>query len=79
MSEGKSLKRDVFDLFYGVNETTRSGGGKLKMKMGKLRPAMKDMENIAARVKETGDAKLLAYFEKLLNRPTDIAPPPRPN
>lgn len=79
MSEEKSPKQEIFDLFYGVQETVRSGGGKPKMKMAKLRTSKDDMDKMEARIKETGDEKLLAYYQKLRMRSVNIAPPPRPN
>ena len=70
-----TLKHEIFDLFYGKRMVTRSGGGKIKNKMSRLNPSLEDINFIKNKIK---DKKLMNYFNKLLNRDTRIAPPPRP-
>ena len=67
-------KSDIFDIFYSVQNTTRSGGGKLKSKMARNNVSTKQLIILNSMT----DTKMLKYYEKLRDRKSDIAPPPRP-
>lgn len=70
-------KQSIFDVFYSVKETSRSGGGKNHKKMSSNNVSLEKINLIKKSL--NGDKDMLKYFEKLHNRPKNIAPPPRPN
>ena len=75
MDENKShTKQSIFDVFYHIKDTSRSGGGKIHKKMTRRDVSLEKINS----VKKTLDKPLLKYFEKLSNRPSNLAPPPRP-
>jgi len=69
-------KAEIFDLFYGPQKASRSGGGKVKTVIGRKRPTFLAMQALRARIQD--DAALLAYFDGLRDRDPQIAPPQRP-
>jgi hypothetical protein len=71
-------KGQIFDLFYSKQDVVRSGGGKVKSKMTRRTPTNIEISELEKRVNDFGNSKLTAYFQKLKNRKSDIAPPPRP-
>ena len=72
-----TTKQEIFDLFYKLQDTSRSGGGKLKSKMSRC-DVPKTSQDVML-LKINSDTKLLTYYNKLLNRSSDLAPPPRPS
>lgn len=70
-----NTKKDIFDIFYGVKDTSRAGGGKIHKKMARKSVSNEKIESI----RKTLKPPLLTYFEKLANRDCKLAPPPRPN
>lgn len=70
-------KQEIFDLFYKIQPTTRSGGGTSKNKMARCAVSKQDQDTMLSKIKD--EAKLLAYYNKLLTRDVTIAPPPRPD
>jgi hypothetical protein len=78
MSENNQVTKSIiFDLFYGQQDVVRSGGGKLKSKMTRKTPSLDKIKEMEKKVKE--NKALFSYFEKLRDRKSNIAPPPRPN
>jgi hypothetical protein len=78
MSENNPVTKSIiFDLFYGHRDVVRSGGGKLKSKMTRKTPSLDKIKEMEKKVKE--NKALFSYFEKLRDRKSNIAPPPRPN
>jgi len=69
-------KGDIFDLFYSKQDVVRSGGGKVKSKMTRQCPTLKQVTALENKIKD--NKKLLKYFVKLRDRKAGIAPPPRP-
>jgi len=69
-------KGDIFDLFYAKQDVVRSGGGKVKSKMTRQSPSLKQVNALESKIKD--NKKLMKYFVKLRYRKSDIAPPPRP-
>ena len=75
MSEiNQHTKQSIFDIFYIIKDTSRSGGGKIHKKMARRNVSIETINS----VKKTLDPPLLKYFEKLSNRQCNLAPPPRP-
>ena len=68
-------KHAIFDLFYSPQDVTRSGGGKVKTKMTRNNVPLASLKKIEQYIE---DPKLKSYYEKLRDRPCNIAPPPRP-
>lgn len=84
MSESKVVimqnmtKGEIFDLFYSKQNVVRSGGGKVKSKMARKSPSLTTIKAMQKRVKKDDNKKMIQYFDKLLKRNPNIAPPPRP-
>jgi hypothetical protein len=69
-------KQEIFDFFYSVQQVSRSGGGKPKAKMTRR----SDIPLIAIdNLKKMITSDNMDYFNKLLNRDPNLAPPPRPS
>lgn len=71
-----ATKQKIFDLFYQPQSAVRSGGGKVKTKMMRCTVTKNAQTEILSQI--NNDVDLLAYYNKLLNRSANLAPPPRP-
>lgn len=71
-------KREVFDLFYSMQQVSRSGGGALHSKMTRNSVSSENQLKMEKQLRELNDVDLLAYFVKLRDRNPKIAPPPKP-
>ena len=78
MTDIEYTKSIIFDIFYSAHETSRSGGGKLKTKIGRNQVSFEKIIMIKNILKNSDDDTLLIYFQKLESRDPGIAPPPRP-
>lgn len=71
-----TTKQEIFKVFYWKEQKSRSGGGKLALKMTR-RTVTKDIQDETI-LKIGDDAGLLKYYNKLLTRDPSLAPPPEP-
>lgn len=71
-----STKQEIFNLFYGPRQVCRSGGGTVKSKMTRLCPTFEEQATLKEKIK--ADKTLIDYYEKLLLRDPNLAPPPKP-
>lgn len=79
-SETKLSKQVIFDMFYQKQTVSRSGGGTQRKKMCRVTVTPENINSMECAIKQDPKSKeLLAYYIKLKNRKTSIAPPPRPN
>jgi hypothetical protein len=69
-------KQEIFDLFYQRQLTSRSGGGNAKTKMTRCTVTKEAQTTMLSKIND--DIDLLNYYNKLLNRAANLAPPPRP-
>ena len=69
-------KSEIFDMFYGISQVSRVGGGKPKAKMCRRTVTFDKIE--VMKLKIIDDVELKYYFNKLQTRQKDLAPPPKP-
>jgi len=74
--KGELTKQSIFDLFYAPRMVTRKGGGTQRKKMTRQSVSAEDLASMEKTL--DGNAKLSKYYNKLKDRSSKIAPPPRP-
>jgi hypothetical protein len=76
----KMSKVLIFDLFYGVREVSRSGGGKKKNKMTRLLVSKKAQDKMVGEIKKSDNVDFyMKYYLKERDRgpsPNGVMTPP---
>ena len=67
----------VFKFFFAKQQVASGGSVKTKMRRNKL--SYGDIENMKNSINELDNNKLKKYFNDLLNRDCNLAPPPEPS
>jgi hypothetical protein len=71
-------KKEIFQFFYSKQQVTRKGGGMMKSRMCKNSVSYINVSKLEHQIILLNDTCLLKYYKKLVNRDSNLAPPPTP-
>ena len=70
-------KPKIFKFFFGKQQVASGGSVKTKMRRNKL--SYDEIEKMKNIINELDNDKLKKYFNDLMNRDSNLAPPPEPS